>query len=107
MKIDDRYNVVREKRLCFCCLASDHSAKYCPRKRKCGIDGCEKNHNKLLHYKKKSDKNKPTTKTESTNLTSNTESVRGLMQIARVKIFGNDGKFEESLACCDTGSTQT
>ena len=29
------------------------------------------------------------------------------MQIARVRIFGQDGQFEDTLAACDTGSTRT
>ena len=29
------------------------------------------------------------------------------MQVARVRIFGQDGQFEDTLAACDTGSTQT
>ena len=29
------------------------------------------------------------------------------MQIARVRIFGDEGQFEDTLAVCDTGSTQT
>ena len=105
MKIDDRYNVAKDNKLCFCCLADNHLGKDCPRKRKCGIDNCEKFHNKFLHYKKKTDTSKPPT--EATNLTSNAEPVRGLMQIARVRIFGSEGQFEDTLAACDTGSTQT
>ena len=91
MKIDERYNVVKEKKLCFCCLADNHAAKDCPKKRNCGFDGCEKTQNKLLHYKKKSENLKPINKTEATKLTSNVESIRGLMQIAHVRIFGNEG----------------
>ena len=105
MKIDDRYNVAKDNKLCFCCLADNHLGKDCPWKRKCGIDNCEKFHNEFLHYKKKSDTSKPPT--EVTNLTSNAEPVRGLMQIARVRIFGSEGQFEDTRAACDTGSTQT
>ena len=107
MKIDERYNVAKEKNLCFCCLGDNHPAKDCPRKRKCGIEGCEKTRNKFLHYAKRPEKSQPATKTDGTNVTSNAESVRGLMQIARVRIFGRHGKFKDTLACCDTGSTQT
>ena len=108
MKINERYNVAKEKNLCFSCLGDSHPAKDCPRKRKCGIDDCDKTHNKFLHYaKKKTEKTKPLGQTEETNLTSNVDSVRGLMQIARVRIFGRNGQIEDTLACCDTGSTQT
>ena len=108
MKINENgYNVVKEKKLCFCCLADNHAAKNCPRKKNGGVDGCEKTHNKLLHYKKRSENLKPINKTEVTNLTSNVESIRGLMQIARARIFGDEGQFEDTLTVCDTGSTQT
>ena len=50
---------------------------------------------------------KPINKTELTNLTSNVESIRGLMQRARIRIFGDEGQFEHTLDVCDTGSTQT
>ena len=82
MKIDERYNVAKEKNFCFCCLRDNHPAKDCPKKRKCGIDGCEKTRNKFLHYAKRPENSKPDTKTDGTNVTSNAESVRGLMQIA-------------------------
>ena len=107
MKIDERYNNAKEKNLCFCCLGDSHPAKDCPRKRKCGIDGCEKMQKKFLHHAKKPEINKSTSKTEGTNLTSNAESFRGLKQIARVGILGREGQFEETLADCNTGSTQT
>ena len=107
MKTQDRYDVAKEKRLCFACLSDNHVPKECPRKKKCGIDNCMKSHNKLLHYRKKSEVSSVSVKSESTNLTRNSESVRGLMQVARVRIFGRDGQFEDTLAACDTGSTQT
>ena len=33
--------------------------------------------------------------------------MRGLLQIARVRIFGPEGQFEDTLAACDTGASQT
>ena len=38
-----------QTKLCFGCLRSNHLAKNCIRKVKCGIDGCTDNHHKLLH----------------------------------------------------------
>ena len=75
MKIDERYNNAKEKNLCFCCLGDSHLAKYYPRTRKCGVDGCERTHNRFLHYSEKPEINKSTTKTEGTKLTSNAESI--------------------------------
>ena len=40
LTVDKRFKVAKEKKLCFCCLGSSHPAKDCPRRRKCGIDGC-------------------------------------------------------------------
>ena len=44
----DRYKKVKEAKLCFLCLRSKHPAKDCKMK-ECGIDGCQKRHNRLLH----------------------------------------------------------
>ena len=46
--IDDRYKIVKDKKLCFSCLNSNRQIKDCKTKI-CGIDGCEKFHNRLLH----------------------------------------------------------
>ena len=40
---------LRKKKLCFRCLASDHRGKYCTKARVCGLDGCSRNHHRLLH----------------------------------------------------------
>ena len=72
MKTQGRHNVAKEKRLCFACL-SDNPAKECPRKKKCGIDNCEKTHKKLLHYRTKSEVSSVAVKSESPNLTNNSE----------------------------------
>ena len=104
--MQDRYDVVKEKRLCFACLSDNHAAKECPRKKKCVIDNCEKTHNNLLHYREKSEVSSVSVKSKSTNLSGNSESVRGLMQVVRVRICGQDGQFEDTSAACDTDSTQ-
>ena len=105
MKIDERYNVA--KKMFFCCLGDNHPAKNCPKKRKCVIDDFEMTNDTFLHYAKKTEINKSAINTEGTKLTSNAESDRGLMPIATVRIFGQEGRLEDTLAVCDTGSTQT
>ena len=47
--IEARWNVAKEKHLCFRCLGSDHQGKLCSRSKTCGIDGCKRNHHTLLH----------------------------------------------------------
>ncbi|XP_044164891.1 uncharacterized protein LOC114973744 [Acropora millepora] len=47
--VDDRWQIAKERKLCFRCLASDHRGKDCTKARKCGRDGCTRNHHRLLH----------------------------------------------------------
>ena len=63
----------------------------------------------MLHTTKNQEAITNETKTEidNTNVTSNAESVCGLMQIALIRVFGNNGSKEDVLAACNTGSTQT
>ena len=54
LDIKVRYNIVKNKKLCFHCLSSGHGAKNCTfnKDKKCGIEGCNKYHNRLLHRPK-------------------------------------------------------
>ena len=47
--VDDRWQFAKESKLCFLCLATDHRGKDCRRARICGIEGCPRNHRRLLH----------------------------------------------------------
>jgi hypothetical protein len=49
MSPQEKENVIRKFKLCFGCLKSNHLARSCNRKMKCGTDGCTDNHHKLLH----------------------------------------------------------
>ncbi|XP_075152088.1 uncharacterized protein LOC142226096 [Haematobia irritans] len=44
-----RWNLAKEKRLCFGCLRGGHTSSQCPMKRRCGLYGCTRFHNRLLH----------------------------------------------------------
>ena len=44
----DRYRKVKDNKLCFQCFQGGTAEKDCKMK-KCGIDGCKKRHNRLLH----------------------------------------------------------
>ena len=46
---DERWDVAKNEKLCFCCLASTHRSRDCLRAQVCGINNCTKNHSKLLH----------------------------------------------------------
>ena len=47
--VDDRWQIAKERKLCFRYLASDQRGKECAKARICGIDGCSRNHHRLLH----------------------------------------------------------
>ena len=46
--VDDRWQFAKERKLCFRCLATDHRGKDCRKARICGIEGCPRNHHRLL-----------------------------------------------------------
>ena len=60
MDINNKWNAVEKEKLCFCCLGDNHYSKDkdCKRRRKCGVQNCDKGHHKLLHFQKKDDPTK-------------------------------------------------
>ena len=52
MGMDDRWQVAKDKRLCFRCLANNHQGKNCKRAKECGVNGCKRNHDRFLHKSK-------------------------------------------------------
>lgn len=49
MSVDDRWKIAKEKNLCCSCLANNHQGKDCRRAKECGVNGCKRNHDRLLH----------------------------------------------------------
>ena len=49
MGVNERWNVARDKQLCFRCLASDHEGRDCTKARPCNINGCKRSPHHLLH----------------------------------------------------------
>ena len=92
LSVDEGYAGVKEKNLYFSCLGENHLAKVSKKLRKCRIDGSDKIQNRLLQHKMKQKVSAEKPK-DSTNLTCNVESVLGLLQNARVKLSGGNGKF--------------
>ena len=90
--VTERYETVKKLKLCFCCLDGTHPIKDCKSNRTCGVKGCTKKHNRLLHFEsKKQDK----TQTESSdtvaasnNLAAN-ESV-GMLQLVNIMVSNPD-----------------
>lgn len=49
LSVDERFNEIRSHPLCFGCLGVGHMLPSCPSKLMCGVDGCDKWHDPLLH----------------------------------------------------------
>lgn len=49
MNVNERWDLIRSKKLCFSCLLPKHNIKTCKNIKKCGKDGCVKPHHNLLH----------------------------------------------------------
>lgn len=47
--VKERWDVAKEKKLCFRCLASGHEGRFCPKARPCPVGGCKRSHHHLLH----------------------------------------------------------
>lgn len=45
---DERWNFVKTKKICFTCLTQYHNTNMCRKRKLCGINECQKYHNKLL-----------------------------------------------------------
>ena len=49
MDVQNRWLTAKQLRVCFCCLRRNHTSDRCARSKSCGIDGCQRTHNRLLH----------------------------------------------------------
>ena len=98
-----RYKVLKKSRLRFGCLDKTHIIKFC-KGNPCGINGCDKKHNRLLH-EQKGDK-RTDVQQESTNSYSMPAS-KSLLPVLRVTLINPDtGKSVNTCALQDTGSTE-
>ena len=55
IKLRQRYEVLKRNTRCFGCLGKLHSVKDC-KVSPCGISGCDKKHNNLLHERNGNDR---------------------------------------------------
>ncbi|XP_073838523.1 uncharacterized protein isoform X2 [Musca autumnalis] len=50
MQTDEKWNKIKELKLCFCCLRKGHQLNQCRNRVCCGKNNCKMFHNVLLHY---------------------------------------------------------
>ena len=98
----DRYRKVKENKLCFLCFRGRHAVKNCKMK-ECGIDGCKRRHNRLLHQPEETRKSNTT----STEIVETHASVSlntfGILPVYKVEL-SNNGNRVKLLALVDSGS---
>lgn len=49
MDVQSRWLIAKQLTVCFCCIRRNHTSDRCARSKTCGIDGCLRTHNRLLH----------------------------------------------------------
>ena len=99
----DRYKKVKENKLCFLCFRGGHAVKDCKMK-ECGIDGCKRHHNRLLH-RPEEPKISNTTSTEIVETHASVSlNTFGILPVYKVEL-SNNGNRVKLLALVDSGSS--
>ena len=91
----DRYKKVKENKLCFLCFRGGHAVKDCKMK-ECGIDGCKRRHNRLLHRPEEP----KISNTASTEIVETHASVSlntfGILPVYKVELSNNENRVRNS-----------
>ena len=119
LSVQERLNEVQKHGLCFSCLSPQHWLSNCSNQKQCGVNGCTRSHNALLHnlrnvsFVESSDvvsaTNPPAEavvgqSTEHSNTTHRSSHTSVLLQVIPVTLYGPNGYFN-TYAMMDTGST--
>ena len=102
MSVNDRYAAVRKQRLCYGCLGKGHAIKDCE-VNACGINGCIKKHNRLLHSENQMEESNQAVKVSAATINQSNE-VTSFLQIAPVSIQSAGNRLN-TYAFLDSGST--
>ena len=102
MSVNDRYVAVRRERLCYGCLGKGHSIKDCKVK-VCGINGCTKKHNRLLHSENRMDEGSHAVNVSAATINQSNQ-VTSFLQIVPVSVQSGGNRLT-TYAFLDSGST--
>ncbi|XP_065368835.1 uncharacterized protein LOC135961266 [Calliphora vicina] len=106
MEVDDRWKIVKELHLCFCCLKQNHQLKSCYAKHVCGINNCPQKHHNLLHNINRELPSCSSTISSGVNCHVDCQVDNILFQIIPIKLY-NDGKEVTIYAFIDDGANAT
>ena len=102
MSVNDRYAAVRKQRLCYGCLGKGHAIKDC-KVNACGINGCIKKHNRLLHSENQMDEGIHAVNVSAATINQSNE-VTSFLQIVPVSKQSGGNRLN-IYAFLDSGST--
>ena len=102
MGVNDRYTAVRKQRLCYGSLGKEHAIKDC-KVNACGINGCIKRHNRLLHLENQMDEGNHRFNVSAATINQSKE-VTSFLQIFPVSIQSGGNRLN-TYSFIDSGST--
>ena len=102
MNVTDRYAAVRKERLCYGCLGKGHAIKDC-KVHPCGINGCTKKHNRLLHSENQMDEGSHAVNVSAATINQSNQ-VTSFLQIVPVSVQSGGNRLT-TYAFLDSGST--
>ena len=102
MSVNERYVAVRRERLCYRCLRKGHAIKDCKVK-VCGINGCTKKHNRLLHSENRMDESCHAVNVSAATINQSNQ-VTSFLQIVPVSVQSGGNRLT-TYAFLDSGST--
>ncbi len=126
--LDERWKIVKQARVCFCCLKAGHQTMQCPDGKVCGVGGCDRKHHQLLHSNVRRDAGSvppvplpPTPKQDDStaaavkNMGSNgmiasksyIDGMDGPLPIVTIRVRGKNGRVRITHALLDSGATRT
>ena len=109
---EERLVVVRTERLCWACLRKGHFMRVCRSARRCGLNGCQAAHRRLLHEDESYSTSRRESGAEPQNQSQEgspivgvalTESTDTLLQLVPVRIHGPKGE-RDVVALLDSGA---
>ena len=102
MNVTDRYAAVRKERICYGCLGKGHAIKDC-KVYPCGINGCTKKNNRLLHSENQIDEGSQAVNVSATTINQSNQ-VTSFLQIVPVSVQSGGNRLN-TYAFLDSGST--
>ena len=102
MNFTYRYAAVRKERLCYGCLGKGHAIKDC-KVHPCGINGCSKKHNRLLHSENQTNEGSHAVNVSAATINQSNQ-VTKFLQIICLSVQSNGNRLT-TYAFLDSGST--